>query len=113
MSLEKTKRMNRLYDYYQALLTEKQRKYLDLYYREDYSLGEIAANLGVSRQAVYDNIHRSEQTLMHYEAALALVHDEELRAKQRTQLMTYAKAHYPTDQTLRELVAQLFATEND
>ena len=40
--LEKTTRINYLYDFYQSLLTEKQKSYMSLYYLDDYSLGEIA-----------------------------------------------------------------------
>lgn len=70
--LEKTTRINFLYDYYVSLLTEKQRNYLSLYYHEDYSLGEIAEQTKVSRQAVYDNIKRTENLLEHYEGNLKL-----------------------------------------
>ncbi|RBN37609.1 putative DNA-binding protein, partial [Priestia megaterium] len=65
--LEKTTRMNYLFDFYQALLTPKQRSYMSLYYLDDYSLGEIAEEFDVSRQAVYDNIKRTEQMLEQYE----------------------------------------------
>ena len=67
MLLEKTTRMNFLFDFYQALLTEKQRSYMQLYYLDDLSLGEIAESYGVSRQAVYDNIRRTEAMLEEYE----------------------------------------------
>ncbi len=70
--LEKTTRINFLYDYYISLLTDKQRNYLSLYYHEDYSLGEIAEQTKVSRQAVYDNIKRTENLLEHYEENLKL-----------------------------------------
>lgn len=46
--LEKTTRINYLFDFYQQLLTEKQKNYMDLYYLEDYSLGEISETYGVS-----------------------------------------------------------------
>ena len=42
MLLEKTTRMNFLFDFYQALLTDKQRSYMELYYLDDLLLGEIA-----------------------------------------------------------------------
>ena len=42
MGLEKTTRMNYLFDFYQELLTPKQRSYMSLYYLDDHSLGEIA-----------------------------------------------------------------------
>lgn len=70
--LEKTTRINFLYDYYLSLLTDKQRNNLSLYYHEDYSLGEIAEQTKVSRQAVYDNIKRTENLLEHYEKNLKL-----------------------------------------
>ncbi|MCA0988047.1 putative DNA-binding protein [Guptibacillus algicola] len=70
--LEKTMRMNSLFDFYQSLLTPKQRNYMALYYLDDYSLGEIAEEFQVSRQAVYDNIKRTEQMIEEYEAKLLL-----------------------------------------
>ncbi|MGX9133636.1 putative DNA-binding protein [Rummeliibacillus sp. JY-2-4R] len=72
MLLEKTTRMNFLFDFYQALLTDKQRSYMQLYYLDDLSLGEIAEAYDVSRQAVYDNIRRTESMLEEYEEKLQL-----------------------------------------
>ncbi|PFG12945.1 hypothetical protein ATG70_1133 [Bacillus sp. es.036] len=65
-------RINSLFDFYQSLLTPKQRNYMALYYLDDYSLGEIAEEFQVSRQAVYDNIKRTEQMIEEYEAKLLL-----------------------------------------
>ena len=48
--------MSLLYDYYGGLLTGKQRQCFDLRYNQDLSLGEIAQVMGVSRQAVNDNL---------------------------------------------------------
>ena len=45
---------------------------MNLYYLEDLSLGEIAEEYGVSRQAVYDNIRRTEAMLEDYEMKLNL-----------------------------------------
>ncbi|WP_077326141.1 putative DNA-binding protein [Virgibacillus siamensis] len=70
--LEKTTRINYLFDFYQELLTPKQRNYMEMYYLEDYSLGEISELLQVSRQAVYDNIRRTEKMLESYESKLKL-----------------------------------------
>jgi uncharacterized protein len=81
--LEKTTRINYLYDFYQSLLTSKQKSYMSLYYLDDYSLGEIAEEYGVSRQAVYDNIKRTEQMLEQYEEKLGLFQ----RFRQRKQLL--------------------------
>lgn len=70
--LEKTMRVNALYDFYQTLLTPKQQRYMDLYYIDDYSLGEIAETFDVSRQAVYDNLRRTEEMLETFEHNLEL-----------------------------------------
>nr|WP_228547476.1 putative DNA-binding protein [Filobacillus milosensis] len=70
--LEKTTRVNYLFDFYQELLTSKQKNYMELYYLEDYSLGEISETYDVSRQAVYDNIRRTEAMLEEYEQKLGL-----------------------------------------
>ena len=72
MSLVKTTRVNFLFDFYQSLLTDKQRTYMNLYYLEDLSLGEIAGEYSISRQAVYDNVRRTEALLEDYEAKLNL-----------------------------------------
>ncbi len=45
---------------------------MKLYYLEDLSLGEIAEEYGISRQAVYDNVRRTEAMLEDYEAKLKL-----------------------------------------
>lgn len=79
--LEKTTRMNYLYDFYQSLLTPKQRSYMSLYYLDDYSLGEIADEYDVSRQAVYDNIKRTEAMLEEYEEKLLLLQKFQERSK--------------------------------
>lgn len=72
MNLEKLIRMGQLYEIYSNLLTDKQREIMALYYEEDYSLGEISENLGVSRQSVYDMLKRSEKLLSDYESKLGL-----------------------------------------
>lgn len=77
--LERTTRMNFLFDFYKNLLTEKQRTYVELYYLEDYSLGEISKKYDISRQAVYDNIKRTEQILEKYEKQLKLHEKFQLR----------------------------------
>ncbi|MBU6081323.1 MULTISPECIES: putative DNA-binding protein [Allobacillus] len=86
--LEKTTRINYLFDFYQQLLTEKQKNYMDLYYLEDYSLGEISETYDVSRQAVYDNIKRTEVMLEDYEEKLGLYR----RFQARNELIDQMKA---------------------
>jgi predicted DNA-binding protein YlxM (UPF0122 family) len=65
--------MTMLYDFYGDLLTDKQREYYDLYHNEDLSLSEIAENVGITRQGVYDIIVRAENTLLETERKTGLI----------------------------------------
>lgn len=71
--LEKTVEISVLYDFYNQLLTGKQRDIVDLYYNQDLSLGEIAEEFNVSRQAVYDVLKRTERLLYQYEEKLNFI----------------------------------------
>jgi len=105
--LEKTTRMNYLYDFYYSLLTPKQQSYMSLYYLDDYSLGEIAEEYDVSRQAVYDNIKRTEAMLEEYEEKLLLFQ----KFQERSRLIRYVKElleeENPSKQALLETVTEL------
>ncbi len=57
--LEERVRVANLLDIYGMLLTEKQRRILARYMLEDYSLGEIAEEEGISRQAVHESPRQS------------------------------------------------------
>ena len=70
-----------LLDFYGDLLTDKQRDSLEFYHNDALSLGEIAANLGISRQGVRDNIKRAEAVLFDMEEKLRLAEKfSEIRA---------------------------------
>ena len=56
-----------LYDYYGDLLTDRQKECFELRYYQDFSLGEIGQELGISRQGVYDNLSRTEALLRNME----------------------------------------------
>lgn len=71
--LERLFHLADMFDMYGMLLTEKQQRCLELHLFEDFSLSEIGEAVGVSRQAVYDIIHRSEQALETYEQKLGLL----------------------------------------
>lgn len=71
--MEKIGKTLLLFDIYGELLTQKQQTALDLFYNEDYSLGEIATEMGVSRQAIFDSIKRGEELLAHYDEKLGMV----------------------------------------
>ena len=62
-----------LFDFYGGMLTEKQRECFDMRYNQDLSLGEIGLELGVSRQAVCDNLTRTEALLRRMEENIGSV----------------------------------------
>lgn len=89
-------RLNYLFDFYQTLLTPKQREYMKLYYLEDYSLVEISEYASVSRQAVYDNLKRTEAILESYEEKLRLYEKFDQRIqllKELERMMTDDNSH--------------------
>ena len=73
--LEKNEILGDLYAYYGSLLTRSQQSYFEDYYYNDLSLGEIAINHHVSRQAVYDNLRRCRKLLKNYEDNLHMQRD--------------------------------------
>lgn len=62
-----------LYDFYGELLNVHQRTIFEDFVLNDLSLSEIAAEQGISRQAVHDVIRRSTKTLEGYEEKLHLI----------------------------------------
>lgn len=71
--MERILKVTLLYDFYGELLTDKQKNIFELYYQNDLSLAEIAEQLQISRQGVYDTLKRSENILSQYEKTLHLV----------------------------------------
>lgn len=64
--------LNNLYDFYKELFTEKQKEYFEDYYWNNLSLGEIADNCGVSRNAVHNQLKIMEERLDELESKLKL-----------------------------------------
>ncbi len=62
-----------LYDFYGELLNDHQREIYEDFVLLDLSLGEIAEERGISRQAVHDVIRRSTKALEDYEGKLHLL----------------------------------------
>ena len=71
--MEKFVEQTLLYDFYGELLTERQQQVYESVVLEDYSLSEVAEDLGISRQGVHDMINRCNHTLEEYESRLHLV----------------------------------------
>lgn len=62
-----------LFDYYGELLSDSQKEYFIDYYFNNLSLGEIADNLCISRNAVHKQIKSAEKKLNDYEDKLKLI----------------------------------------
>ena len=71
--MEKIVEQTLLYDFYGELLTEHQRRIYEDVVFNDYSLSEVAQELGISRQGVHDNLKRCSRILEDYENKLHLV----------------------------------------
>ena len=71
--MEGRREQSMLLDFYGELLTDKQRECFDLHYNEDLSLSEIAEQLGISRQGVWDNIRRAESAMKEIEEKTGLI----------------------------------------
>lgn len=91
--------MTLLYDYYGDLLTERQRMCFELYHDQDLSLAEIAQELKVSRQGVYDNLSRAEAILRNMEEKTGCVR-RSLQIRRAVQ-------------TIRDAAAALHSSEDD
>lgn len=71
--MSKNLEVSQLLDFYGDMLTEKQKDVIDLYYNQDLSLGEIADEVGISRQGVRDSIKRGEDYLFEMEVKLGFL----------------------------------------
>ena len=71
--MEKIVRQSLLFDFYGELLTEHQREIYEDCVMNDMSYTEVAGIYGISRQGVYDMIHRCDRLLGDSEEKLALV----------------------------------------
>ncbi len=70
--MSKNLEVSALLDFYGQMLTDKQREAVEYYYNDDLSLGEIAENIGISRQGVRDSIKRAETVMFDMEKKLRI-----------------------------------------
>ena len=75
--LEKAHYIINLSETYACMLTDHQKKILNLYFVEDYSLAEIALEQQVSRQAVHVVIRRAVNSLRKWEENLQVWQNKE------------------------------------
>lgn len=112
--IEKLARMAMLYDFYGQLLTERQQEIGEMFYADDLSLSEIAQEYGISRQAVYDLLKRTEKILEDYEAKLRLVHKfEEQQGKIAEIGELVSEAQKTRNIDLLEKIAEIIQEIND
>ncbi|MGP1441188.1 MAG: YlxM family DNA-binding protein [Anaerovoracaceae bacterium] len=71
--IDKVFEVSMLFDFYGELLTGRQKSVMEYYYNDNFSFAEIAETLRISRQAVYDALHKAENSLGNYEVKLGLV----------------------------------------
>ena len=99
-----------LFDYYGGMLTEKQRDCFDMRYNQDLSLGEIADTLGVSRQAVCDNLTRTEALLRRMEENIGCVKRDIARRKAVQEILDAATVlDASSDPAVSELAKRITA----
>ena len=84
---EKNLRLAFLLDFYGDVLDEHTRSVMKAYYDDDFSLAEVAAIAGISRQGVRHVVKKGEEQLLFLEERLGLCERNESLAKELSGLM--------------------------
>ena len=95
--MEKIVEQGLLYDFYGELLTKHQRQVYEYVVYDNLSLGEIAQEEGISRQAVHDIVKRCDKMLQGYEEKLQLVAKFE-RIKDKVSRINKLSEQYENDE---------------
>ena len=94
-----------LYDFYGELLNAHQRKIFEDFVFNDLSLGEIAQEQEISRQAVHDLVRRATKKLEEYEQKLHLL-ERFLRLREKAVCIQQRAAAYEQSQE-SQLLAEI------
>lgn len=94
--MEKIVEQGLLYDFYGELLTKHQRHIYENIVYDNLSLGEIAQEEGISRQAVHDIVKRCDKSLQTYEDKLQLIAKFE-RIKAKISTISRLSEQFETD----------------
>ena len=95
---EKNLEINYLLDFYGEVLSERKRFVLEMYYNDDLSLAEIAADIGISRQGVRDMIKKAEEELLYLEEKLGLAKKFRAIQKKADELLeSLESSHVPAE----------------
>ena len=100
---EKNLNVGYLLDFYGELLPERKRSVLDMYYNEDFSLAEIAEEIGISRQGVRNMIKKSEEELFFYEEKLGLAQKFESAQKHAQRALSLCESGADTAEIENEI----------
>lgn len=103
---EKNLTVGYLLDFYGELLPERKRSVLEMYYNEDYSLSEVADEIGISRQGVRNIVKKAEAELFFYEEKLGLA-KKLLLVEQYSDSLCRASDGYSLPEDVKELIHQL------
>ena len=103
---EKNLEIGYLLDFYGDLLPERKRTVLDLYYNDDLSLGEIAEEIGISRQGVRDQIRKAGEELLFYEEKLGLAKRFRVAREKSAELLRLLDAE-GTAEEIRRVAVEL------
>ncbi len=108
--IEKRADMVMLKDFYDSLLTAKQRRALELFYEDDLSLIELGEQCNCSRQAAFDLLKRTTALLSDYEQKLHLLAQYRKRQDLKEQIETClieAGLEQNTNQKLWQLCTEI------
>jgi hypothetical protein len=109
--MEKIVEQSLLYDFYGEMLNEHQRRIYEDAVFNDLSLGEIAAQEGISRQGVHDLLRRCNKSLEEYESKLHLM-ERYLHVKEKVSQIKQL-AHGFSEQPDLETMAKIEMISND
>ena len=96
--------MTLLFDYYGSMLTDKQREYFDMRHNQDLSLGEISQIMGVSRQAAFDNLTRTEALLRRMEENIGCIR-RDIQVRKAAQQILEAAGELASSDAVDRIIA--------
>ena len=102
--MDKSVKISMLLEIYRKILTEKQADVVDLYYNQNLSLGEIAEDLNITRQAVRKSLVEAEKNLLMFEEKLDILERQIKREQKIDQILKKIE-----DEKLKKLIEELRA----
>ena len=112
--LERKVELAGLVAFYGGMLTEKQRQVLAMHCEEDMSLGEIAAEAGISRQGVHDLLTRAAHRLLDMEEKLGMADKFTRRSQGMEQCLAALRAkRYAECETMLDALIRLDQEESN